>query len=54
VSTERPSDTEDLRGQARSLRVLFEFGTNALLEDTEPSELALRVPSAIYPRPSGR
>jgi hypothetical protein len=34
---------EDLRGLARSLRLLFEFGTKALLEDSGSSELALRV-----------
>ena len=44
VSTpDPPPDTEDLRGLARSLRLLFEFGTQALLEDSEPSELALRI-----------
>ena len=38
-----PPDIEDLRGLARSLRQLFEFGTKALLEDAGPSELGLRV-----------
>jgi ATPase family associated with various cellular activities (AAA) len=38
-----PPEIEDLRGLARSLRLLFEFGTRALLEDSGPSELALRV-----------
>jgi hypothetical protein len=36
-------DIEDIRGLARSLRLLFEYGTRALLEDSGPSELALRV-----------
>jgi hypothetical protein len=44
VSTpDLPPDTEDLRKLARSLRLLFEFGTQALLEDSEPSEFAVRV-----------
>jgi hypothetical protein len=44
VSTpDPPPDTQDLRGLARSLRLLFEFGTQALLEDSEPSELAVRI-----------
>jgi ATPase family protein associated with various cellular activities (AAA) len=44
VSTpDPPPDTQDLRGLARSLRLLFEFGTQALLEDTEPSEFAVRI-----------
>ena len=38
-----PPEIEDLRGLARSLRLLFEFGTKALIEDSGPSELALRV-----------
>ena len=38
-----PPEIEDLRGLARSLRLLFEFGTRALLEDSGPSELGLRV-----------
>ncbi len=44
VSTpDPPPATEDLRGLARSLRLLFEAGTQALLEDSEPSEVALRI-----------
>jgi len=36
-------DTEDLRGLARGLRLLFEIGVQRLAEDAEPSELALKV-----------
>jgi hypothetical protein len=44
VSTpDPPPEIEDLRGLARSLRLLLEFGTKALLEDSGPGELALRV-----------
>ncbi len=44
VSTpDPPPEIEDLRALARSLRLLFDFGTRALLEDGGPSELALRV-----------
>jgi hypothetical protein len=38
-----PPDTEDLRGLARSLRLLLELGVRTLSEDSGPSELALRV-----------
>jgi hypothetical protein len=38
-----PPDTEDLRGLARSLRLLLEIGVRTLTEDAGPSELALRV-----------
>ncbi len=38
-----PPDTEDLRGLARSLRLLLEIGVRTLSEDSGPSELALRV-----------
>ena len=38
-----PPDTEDLRGLARGLRLLFEIGAQMLTEDAEPSELALKV-----------
>jgi hypothetical protein len=38
-----PPDTEDLRGLARGLRLLFEIGARTLGEDEGPSELALRV-----------
>jgi hypothetical protein len=38
-----PPDVEDLRGLARGLRLLVEFGARALAEDAGPSELALRV-----------
>ncbi|GEM_PF-2539943 len=38
-----PPDTEDLRGLARSLRLLLEIGVRTLSEDTGPSELARRV-----------
>ncbi len=38
-----PPDTEDLRGLARSFRLLLEIGVRTLSEDSEPSELALRV-----------
>ena len=44
VSTpDPPPDTEDLRGLARSLRMLFEIRSQALVEDAEPSEVALRI-----------
>jgi ATPase family associated with various cellular activities (AAA) len=36
-------DFEDLRGLARGLRLLVEFGARTLAEDAGPSELALRV-----------
>ena len=38
-----PPDAGDLRGLARSLRLLFELGARTLLEDAGPSELARRV-----------
>jgi hypothetical protein len=38
-----PPDTEDLRGLARGLSLLFEIGVRTLSEDSGPSELALRV-----------
>jgi hypothetical protein len=38
-----PPDTEDLRGLARGLRLLFEIGVQTLTEDAGPSELALKV-----------
>jgi len=38
-----PPDTEDLRGLARSLRLLFEIGFKMLAEDAGPTELARRV-----------
>ena len=38
-----PPDTEDLRGLARSLRLLFEIGFKTLAEEAGPSELARRV-----------
>jgi hypothetical protein len=38
-----PPDVEDLRGLARGLRLLVEFGARTLAEDAGPSELALRV-----------
>ncbi len=38
-----PPDTEDLRGLARSVNLLFEIGARTLAEDAGPSELALRV-----------
>jgi ATPase family associated with various cellular activities (AAA) len=38
-----PPDFEDLRGLARGLRLLVEFGARTLAEDAGPSELALRV-----------
>ena len=41
--TPPPPDTEDLRGLARSLRLLLEIGVRTLSEDSGPSELALRV-----------
>ena len=41
--TPPPPDTEDLRGLARSLRLLLEIGVRTLSEDAGPSELALRV-----------
>jgi ATPase family associated with various cellular activities (AAA) len=36
-------DAEDLRALARSLRLLTEIGVRSLMEDSGPSELALRV-----------
>ena len=42
-----PPDTEDLRGLARSLRLLLELGVRTLSEDAGPSELALRVTSHL-------
>jgi hypothetical protein len=41
--SEPPPEYEDLRGLARSLRLLFEIGVQALTEDAGPSELARRV-----------
>jgi hypothetical protein len=38
-----PPDAEDLRGLARSLRLLFEIGVRTLGEDAGPSELAQRI-----------
>jgi DNA polymerase III delta prime subunit len=46
VSTPDPPsapDLEDLRGLARSLRLLVEIGARTLTEDAGPSEVALRV-----------
>jgi DNA polymerase III delta prime subunit len=41
--SEPPPAYEDLRGLARSLRLLFDIGVQALTEDAGPSELAHRV-----------